>query len=97
MVFVHGDVDQKLYLKYRSQQVIVDRQKVIYLALRLVSLKGRSLHPSSVLFLCFINDLPNRITSNYMLMMLYTSIYSQDNCYRLQQDLDILEQLEDVF
>ena len=49
-----------------------------------------------LLFLCFINDLPNRITSKIKLytddVLLYTTINSQDGCHRLQQDLDTLEQ-----
>ena len=48
------------------------------------------------LFLCFINDLPNRITSNIKLyaddVLLYATIRSPDDCCRLQQDLNTLEQ-----
>ena len=60
------------------------------LASHLVFLRGWCL------LLCFINDLPNRITSKIKLyaddVLLYTTIHSQDDCHRLQQDFDTLEQ-----
>ena len=56
--------------------------------------------PSSVLnplmFLCFINDLPEDIKSRIKLyaddVLLYSKITTPDDCHQLQADLHILEQ-----
>ena len=49
-----------------------------------------------LLFLCFINDIPSGITLKIKLyadnVLLYTTIYSQDDCHNLQQDLNLLEE-----
>jgi len=43
-----------------------------------------------------VQYIPNRITSNIKLyahdVLLYATIHSQDDCHRLQQDLNTLEQ-----
>ena len=50
----------------------------------------------SVLFLCFINDLPANIKCKIKLYLvdalLYTTIRTADDCHKLQADLDLLEQ-----
>ena len=67
-------------------------KKVTSLASHLAFLRGRCL-----LHYCFFaHDLPYRITSKIKLyaddVLLYTTIHLQDDCHRLQQNLDILEQ-----
>ena len=48
-----------------------------------------------LLFLCYINDLPNQIKSTVRLyaddVLLYTTINSNADCVRLQNDLDLLD------
>ena len=47
-----------------------------------------------LLFLCFINDLPEKITSKIRLyaddVLLYSTINSVEDCYNLQEDLNTL-------
>ena len=49
-----------------------------------------------LLFLCFINDLPDHISSSVRLyaddVILYRAIHSEENCHHLQQDLHTLEE-----
>ena len=54
--------------------------------------QGTRLAP--LLFLCFINDLPDKITSKIRLyadsVLLYSTINSVEDCYTLQEDLNTL-------
>ena len=47
-----------------------------------------------LLFVCFINDLPDKITSKMCLyaddVLLYSTINSVEDCYTLQEDLNTL-------
>ena len=93
---IRGDVLDwiKNFTLNRSQHVVIDGQKSDVSSVSSGVPQGTVLAP--LLFLCFINDLPNRITSKIKLyaddVLLYTTIHSQDDCHRLQQDLDTLEQ-----
>ena len=52
-----------------------------------------------LLFLCFINDLPNNISSKIKLyvdnVLLYATICTEQDCSQLQKDLDPLGKWED--
>ena len=95
---IRGDILDwiKNFMLNRSQCVVVDGQQS--------DLTGRMEYhlmflrrQSSLPYCSFAsNYLPNRITSKIKLyaddVLLYTTIHSQDDCHRLQQDLNTLEQ-----
>ena len=95
---IRGDLFINLVRKFcyynRVQQLVVDGQQS-YLATVSSSVpQGTFLAP--LLFLCFINGIPSGISSKIKLyadnVLLYTNIYSQDDCHNLQQDLNLLEE-----
>ena len=53
-------------------------------------------HRTRLSFLCFINDIPDYITSSVRLyaddVILYRTIHSEEDCHHLQQDLHTLEE-----
>jgi len=83
----------KNFVSIGSQCVVVDGQQLKWLVGVSSGVPHSFLLP---LFLCFINDLPTRIASKIKLyaddVLLYTTIHSQEDCHRLQKDLDTLEQ-----
>ena len=86
----------KSFVSNRVQQVLVDGQQSNLTAVTSGVPQGTVLAP--LLFLCFINDLPNGIMSKIKLyaddILLYNTIHSQEDCHNLQQDLNLLEEWE---
>ena len=84
----------KSFVCNRVQQVVVDGQQSNLTAVTSGVPQGTVLAP--LLFLCFINDLPNGIKSKRKLyaddVLLYNTIHSQEDCHNLQQDLNLLEE-----
>ena len=84
----------KSFVSNRVQQVVVDGQQSNLTAVTSGVPQGTVLAP--LLFLCFINDLPNGIMSKIKLyaddVLLYNTIHSQEDCHNLQQDLNLLEE-----
>ena len=81
----------KGFVSNRVQQVVVDSQQSNLTAVTSGVPQGTVLAP--LLFLCFINDLPNGIMSKIKLyaddVLLYNTIHSQEDCHNLQQDLNL--------
>ena len=84
------------WLAHGSQQVVLDGQASDPVPVLSGVLQGSVLGP--VLFLVFINDLPDNIRSSIRLFtddcVLYRNICSSSDCLILQDDLDRLAQWE---
>ena len=84
----------KDFVSNRSQCVIVNGHQSDPAPVTSGVPQGTVLAP--LLFLCFINDITNKITSRIRLyaddVLLYTTIHSQEDCQRLQKDLHTLEE-----
>ena len=78
----------------RSQYVVVDNMKSHATPVLLGVPQGTVLAP--LLFLMYINDLPTCVRNKVRLyaddVLLYSYVYSKDDCISLQQDLNALEQ-----
>ena len=81
----------KHFLSNRQQQVIVNGEQSD--PADITSSTGHRVSP--LLFLCFINNLPDHITSSVRLyaddVILYRTIHSEEDCHHLQQYLHTLE------
>ena len=84
------------WLSGRTQQVVLDGQASDPVPVLSGVPQGSVLGP--VLFLLFINDLPDNIRSSVRLFaddcVLYRNIHSLQDCLTLQEDLTSLEQWE---
>ena len=82
----------KQFLTGRSQCVIIDGEQSDSTTVTSGVPQGTVLAP--LLFLCFINDLPNNILSTVRLyaddVILYTAINTVEDCNKLQHDLNTL-------
>ena len=82
----------KKFLTDRSQQVILNNTQSISCNVLSGVPQGTVLAP--LLFLIYINDLPLHVSNKVRLyaddVILYSYIYSMDDCYKLQKDLDSL-------
>ena len=81
------------FLENRSQQVILEGQESS--SVRVTSGVPQRTVLAPLLFLCYINDLPDLVKSKVRLyaddVLFYTIINSHADCLILQQDLDLLQ------
>ena len=86
----------KAFLYGRSQTVVIDGERSAQVPVTSGVPQGSVLGP--ILFLLYINDLPNDIKSKVHLFADDTAVYltvnSQDDCHQLQKDLDSLQKWE---
>ena len=87
----------KDFLSQRSQTVVVEGEKSSPVSVQSGVPQGSVLGPS--LFLLYINDLPDRVSSTSRLFaddtLLHNETSSKHDCETMQQDLQKLEQWED--
>ena len=92
---IRGDTLEwiKAFLENRQQCVVVDGEKSDFVAVLSGVPQGSVI--GSVLFLAYINDLPQNIRSRVRLFaddnVLYLIITSEEHCRQLQDDLDALQ------
>ncbi len=87
----------EVFLTTRHQRVLVDGEASDYVHVKSGVPQGTVLGP--LLFLMFINDLPDEVVSRVRLFaddaVLYRKINSSEDCVTLQKDLDILLKWEE--
>jgi len=81
------------FMENRSQQVVIEGQGSSFVKVTSGVPQGTIL--ALLLFLCYINDLPDQVRSKVRLyaddVLLYTTVKSYTDCLQLQNDLDLLQ------
>ena len=87
------------FLNNRQQCVVLEGEKSTYIHVTSGVPQGSVLGP--ILFLAFLNDLPNCVKSKVRLFaddtVIYLIVKSADDCIQLQKDLQSLEKWEKVW
>ena len=87
------------FLVGRTQQVVVDGEMSDIAPVTSGVPQGSVL--GQILFLTYINDMPESVSSRYCLSaddsIIYREVTTESDCVSLQQDLDKLEQWENTW
>ena len=87
------------FLQNRYQRVVINSECSSWTKVKSGVAQGTILGP--ILFLCFINDIPNNISSTIRLYaddcILYRPISTLDDCKILQNDLDVLSRWSETW
>ena len=87
------------FLQNRYQRVVINGECSSWIKVKSGVPQGTILGP--ILFLCFINDMPNNISSTIRLYaddcILYRPIFNVDDCKILQNDLEVLSKWSETW
>ena len=87
------------FLQNPNQRVVINGECSSWSKVKLGVPQGSILGP--VLFLCFINDMPNNISSTIRLYaddcILYLPIFNINDCKMLQHDLEVLSKWSEAW